>query len=276
MADEALAVLDPETEGAEELAPVEELETVDESVDAETEESDDTETEEDFEARLTAAREEAAKEAEERVRREVEEQTTQKNYQQARSQAAIVRQQTGLKAANDLVAWAAREVESGRSVDEVLRMTNQQVTGALVDRLEGMVATEQWENLWGFYQSRFDKEWKPPQDVVNKLRSAEATRDPAKMFDAAFAYMEQYVADTRAPKLAEERLKAEREKDKKAAEVARTKAGDTARKNADRPTSITGAAGRPADLDAIIGDPNRSAADRRRAYTQKHGIAPDF
>jgi len=274
LADEALAVLDPETEQAEELAPVEELETVDESVDAETEESEGSETERDFDAELQSAREEAAKEARETALREAEEERSKSSYQQARTHAAQVRQQTGLKAATDLVAWSANLVEQGRTPDEVLRMVNQRVTQSLVEPLEAMVATEQWENLWGFYQSRFDKEWKPPQDVVNKLRSAEATRDPARMFDAAFAYMEQYVADTRAPKLAEERVKAEREKDKKASEVARTKAGDSARKNAERPTAIgggNGAVNSKAAAQATLENPEASLAQKQKAYEVLNG-----
>ena len=203
----------------------------------------EAETERDFEAELQTAREEAAKEAREAALSEAAEQRNQQAYQQQRTQAQAYRTQYGAQQAHDLVGWAVDQALNGRDKADILSDTNRQVVGRLVNGFEAMVATEQWENLWRLFDQRVPKDWKPSQGAVEKLRSAEASRDPVRMFDAAFAYIEAYVGDTVGQAKAQELLKSEREKDKQAAAVQRTREGDQRRANADRPTAVGGGIG---------------------------------
>ena len=130
------------------------------------------------------------------------------------------------------------------------------------------------QNIWNLFENHQRSQapnWKPSTETVKQLRLAEASGDPVKMFGAAFDYMRAYVRDVEAPKLAAELRNQEREKEKKAATVASTKAGDAARANADRPTAVSG--GAPVNSNrTILDNPNATLADRKRAFEAEYGI----
>ena len=275
MEDTSTAVLEPSTEV--ESAP--ETETVDETTDVEEISDAEQETERDFDAEITAAREEAANEARESLRVELEEKQSKERYVRDVTEAVNFRQQVGVQKLRNFAGWLADQMDKGATKEEALRSVNPQVLNALAADIEGMAATEQWQNIGSNFDAYVKKnysEWKPSAELMRKHELAVTSKDPQKMFDARWELMRAAIIDVEVPKAAEELAKQLNAKSKSAAQVAQAKAGDSRRANAEMPTNVTGGSVSKQNLDAILNDMTQTPAARRAAYEKKHGFKPDF
>ena len=228
LADTATMVAEPSTE--ESLAL--ETETVDDSTDVEELAPGVEGTERDFDAELKAAREEAATEARESQRLEFAETQQKARYQRDLSEAAAYRQQTGVTGLRNFANWVADRMENGDTKAEVLGSVNPQVLAALSANLEGMAATEQWQNIGDTFDGYVKKnypDWKPSAELLKRHETAITSRDPVRMFHSRWEMIESAIVDTKVPALVEAQLKAQGVKSKQAAQVARTQNGDAAK-----------------------------------------------
>lgn len=266
-----------ETEQVETEAP-EYLET-DEVVDAspETDGTEEAETEEErldpeeVEKRIQAAI--AEREAEWKAEQEAQ------AYQYQVAQAGRQFKRATDVAIRNVVEWAAKEAESGKSTSEVLANLNAKVLEDIVEPLTSAVSTMEYEarvHLMDAYQKKVAPNWRPSPELVRHMERAVKSGNPRVAFESHFDYIRQMVIETEGPKLSEKALKEREEQAKKAGTVA-AKRQETAERAA-KPGPTTGVGGRgapPADRD-VIGNPKVPIAEQRRAFEKLHGFAPDF
>ena len=279
MEDTALAVAETSTEV--ESAPEEILETVDDTTEVEETGAEDEETERDFAAELKAAREEAANEAREALRVELEESQAKERFKREVTEAAHYRQQAGVQSLRNFASWIADRVEKGDTKQEALAQVNPQVLASLAANLEGMAATEQWLNIGTSFDTYVKKnfpDWKPSAEQLRKHEGAISSKDPARMFDARWELMEAVITAVKVPKEAAELAKELNAKSKSAAEVAKAKAGDTKRANAEMPTNVRGGSGRSGTITSM-GDADRAynkgeiTGAQYSKYAQQYGVS---
>lgn len=279
MAEEGTVMtLEPtETEQVETEAP-EYLET-DEVVDAspETDGTEEAETEEErldpeeVEKRIQAAI--AEREAEWKAEQEAQ------HYKSRVTEAERVLGQTAARSISNIVEWAAKQIETGKTTDEVMRLLNQQAVAAVAGPLAAAVSTQEYEAriaLMDAYQQKVAPSWKPSVELVRQMERARNSGDPRTVFESQLDYIRQMVIETEGPKLSEKALKEREEQAKKAGTVA-AKRQQTAERAA-KPGPTTGVGGNgapPADRD-VIGNPKVPIAEQRRAFEKLHGFAPDF
>lgn len=278
MANEGTVTLEPtETAPVETEAP-ELLETdqvLDESPETDGTEEAETEDErldpEEVEKRVQQAI--AEREAEWKAEQEAQ------GYKARVSEAEKVLGQTAARSIGNIIAWAAKQVEEGKTADEVMRLLNQQAVNAVAGPLAAAVSTQEYEariSLMDSYQQKVAPSWKPSVELVRQMERARNSGDPRTVFESQLDYIRQMVIETEGPKLSEKALKEREEQAKKAGTVA-AKRQETAERAA-RPGPTTGVGGNgapPADRD-VIGNPKVSMAEQRRAFEKLHGFAPDF
>ena len=267
MADEGTAVLEPtETAPVETEAP-EYLETdqvVDESPETEGTEEAETEDErldpEEVEKRIQAAI--AEREAEWKAEQEAQ------GYKARVTEAERVLSQTAARSIGNIVAWAARQVEEGKTADEVMRLLNQQAVAAVAGPLASAVSTQEYEAriaLMDSYQQRVAPSWKPSVELVRQMERARNSGDPRTVFESQLDYIRQMVIETEGPKLSEKALKEREEQAKKAGTVA-AKRQETAERAA-RPGQTTGVGGNGTPARAITSMDAADAAYNRGEIT---------
>lgn len=267
MADEGTAVLEPtETAPVETEAP-EYLETdqvVDESPETEGTEEAETEDErldpEEVEKRIQAAI--AEREAEWKAEQEAQ------GYKARVTEAERVLSQTAARSIGNIVAWAARQVEEGKTADEVMRLLNQQAVAAVAGPLASAVSTQEYEAriaLMDSYQQRVAPSWKPSVELVRQMERARNSGDPRTVFESQLEYIRQMVIETEGPKLSEKALKEREEQAKKAGTVA-AKRQETAERAA-RPGPTTGVGGNGTPARAITSMDAADAAYNRGEIT---------
>lgn len=267
MADEGTAVLEPtETAPVETEAP-EYLETdqvVDESPETEGTEEAETEDErldpEEVEKRIQAAI--AEREAEWKAEQEAQ------GYKARVTEAERVLSQTAARSIGNIVAWAARQVEEGKTADEVMRLLNQQAVAAVAGPLASAVSTQEYEAriaLMDSYQQRVAPSWKPSVELVRQMERARNSGDPRTVFESQLDYIRQMVIETEGPKLSEKALKEREEQAKKAGTVA-AKRQETAERAA-RPGPTTGVGGNGTPARAITSMDAADAAYNRGEIT---------
>lgn len=272
MADEGTAlVLEPtETAPVETEAP-EDLETdevVDESPETDGTEEAETEDErldpEEVEKRIQAAI--AEREAEWKAEQEAQ------GYKARVTEAEKVLGQTAARSIGNIVAWAAKQVEEGKTADEVMRLLNQQAVAAVAGPLASAVSTQEYEariGLMDSYQQRVAPSWKPSVELVRQMERARNSGDPRIVFESQFDYIRQMVIETEGPKLSEKALKEREEQAKKAGTVAAKRQETAARAAKPGPTTGVGANGAPPKrsvVDAL------TIEDKRKAFEAEYGI----
>lgn len=267
---EDTAVLDTETPSAGDAAPVKE--TAAEPVnDGETGESD-AETI-DYEVDKARAVDEAVNAA----RADWESAQATERYKREVNDAAMYRRDAGVQSLRNFSGWLVDQVEKGASKADVLQAINPKVVADIASGLEAMVATEQWhlagEHFDGFMKKEYP-EWKPSQALVKSFETAMASRDPSRLFQSRWEWMKAALLETEVPKLVAKQLDEQRAKSKSAAQVAATKAGDTARANAAGPTNTNGA-GSPQSIRqqarTVFENPDSSLAEKAKAYETLYG-----
>lgn len=279
MADEGTAlVLEPtETAPVETEAPeyLETDEVVDESPETEGTEEAETEDErldpEEVEKRIQAAI--AEREAEWKAEQEAQ------GYKARVTEAERVLSQTAARSIGNIVAWAAKQVEEGKTADEVMRLLNQQAVAAVAGPLASAVSTQEYEAriaLMDSYQQRVAPSWKPSVELVRQMERARNSGDPRTVFESQLEYIRQMVIETEGPKLSEKALKEREEQAKKAGTVAAKRQETAARAAKPGPTTGVGGNGTPPANRDVIGNPKVSMAEQRRAFEKLHGFAPDF
>src|SRR5690349_6456411 len=241
---EDTAVLDPETSTTDEAAPLEE--TAAELVNAEETGDENAETkgisEEEINARIVAARQE------ERDRHDLELNKARKNSQLASASQYLA---NGAEAELDrCTAWFQNELEEGRR-PRVNKAVIQNLARNLASAVETTVSSTEWEAIGNHSQKWIAKnfpDYKPSQEFLPKTEKVMSlpVNDPNKAdlawslkweeMEAAWASRMQPEIEKRAEALAKEMLA----KNKSAAQVAQTKAGDQARANAPAPTKASG------------------------------------
>lgn len=267
MADEGTATLSPtETELVETEAP-EFLET-DQVVDAspETEGAEEAETEderldpEEVEKRVQQAI--AEREAEWKAEQEAQ------GYKARVSEAEKVLGQYAARSIGNIVAWAAKQVEEGKTADEVMRLLNQHAVAAVAGPLAAAVSTQEYEariSLMDSYQQKVAPSWKPSVELVRQMERARNSGDPRTVFESQLDYIRQMVIETEGPKLSEKALKEREEQAKKAGTVA-AKRQETAERAA-RPGPTTGVGGNGTPARAITSMDAADAAYNRGEIT---------
>lgn len=248
MADEGTATLSPtETELVETEAP-EFLET-DQVVDAspETDGAEEAETEderldpEEVEKRVQAAI--AEREAEWKAEQEAQ------GYKARVSEAEKVLGQTAARSIGNIVAWAAKQVEEGKTAAEVMGLLNQQAVNAVAGPLAAAVSTQEYEariSLMDSYQQKVAPSWKPSVELVRQMERARNSGDPRTVFESQLDYIRQMVIETEGPKLSEKALKEREEQAKKAGTVAAKRQETAERAARPGPTTGVGVNGTPA------------------------------
>jgi hypothetical protein len=243
MANEGTVTLEPtETAPVETEAP-ELLETdqvLDESPETDGAEEAETEDErldpEEVEKRVQAAI--AEREAEWKAEQEAQ------GYKARVSEAEKVLGQTAARSIGNIIAWAAKQVEEGKTADEVMRLLNQQAVNAVAGPLAAAVSTQEYEariSLMDSYQQKVAPSWKPSVELVRQMERARNSGDPRTVFESQLDYIRQMVIETEGPKLSEKALKEREEQAKKAGTVA-AKRQETAERAA-RPGPTTGVGG---------------------------------
>lgn len=280
MADEGTAVLEPtETAPVETEAP-EYLETdqvVDQSPETEGAEEAETEDErldpEEVEKRIQAAI--AEREAEWKAEQEAQ------NYKARVTEAERVLSQTAARSIGNIVAWAARQVEEGKTADEVMRLLNQQAVAAVAGPLASAVSTQEYEAriaLMDSYQQRVAPSWKPSVELVRQMERARNSGDPRTVFESQLEYIRQMVIETEGPKLSEKALKEREEQAKKAGTVAAKRQETAARAAKPGPTTGVGGNGTPAraitSMDAADAAYNRGeiTGQQYAQYARRFGV----
>lgn len=271
MADEGTAVLDvTETEQVENEAPVEELET-DELLDEspETGESEEAETvepglsEDEVAERIKTAI--AEREAEWKAEQEAQ------AYKYRITEAEKQLSQEAARGIGNMIAWAAKQVEEGKSAAEVLALVNQRAVNSLAGPLAAAVSTSEYEariHLMDDYQKKTAPDWKPSVDLVRQMERARNTGDPRIVFESQLEYIRQMVVETEGPKLTEKALKEREEKAKKAGTVAQKKAETSER--AARPGPTTGVGGNAAPRRTV--ESTISIEDKKKVFEEQYGI----
>lgn len=267
MADEGTATLSPtETELVETEAP-EFLET-DQVVDAspETDGAEEAETEderldpEEVEKRVQQAI--AEREAEWKAEQEAQ------GYKARVSEAEKVLGQYAARSIGNIVAWAAKQVEEGKTAAEVMGLLNQQAVAAVAGPLAAAVSTQEYEariSLMDSYQKKVAPSWKPSVELVRQMERARNSGDPRTVFESQLDYIRQMVIETEGPKLSEKALKEREEQAKKAGTVA-AKRQETAERAA-RPGPTTGVGGNGTPARAITSMDAADAAYNRGEIT---------
>lgn len=281
MADEGTVMtLEPtETEQVETEAP-EDLET-DEVVDAspETEGTEEAETEderldpEEVEKRIQAAI--AEREAEWKAEQEAQ------GYKARVSEAEKVLGQTAARSIGNIIAWAAKQVEEGKTADEVMRLLNQQAVNAVAGPLAAAVSTQEYEariSLMDSYQQKVAPSWKPSVELVRQMERARNSGDPRTVFESQLDYIRQMVLETEGPKLSEKALKEREEQAKKAGTVAAKRQETAERAAKPGPTTGVGGNGTPAraitSMDAADAAYNRGeiTGQQYAQYARRFGV----
>lgn len=268
MADEGTAlVLEPtETAPVETEAPeyLETDEVVDESPETEGTEEAETEDErldpEEVEKRIQAAI--AEREAEWKAEQEAQ------GYKARVSEAEKVLGQTAARGIGNIVAWAVKQVEEGKTAAEVLSLVNPQAVNAVAGPLASAVSTQEYEAriaLMDSYQQRVAPSWKPSVELMRQMERARNSGDPRTVFESQLDYIRQMVIETEGPKLSEKALKEREEQAKKAGTVA-AKRQETAERAA-RPGPTTGVGGNGTPARAITSMDAADAAYNRGEIT---------
>ena len=243
MANEGTVTLEPtETAPVETEAP-ELLETdqvLDESPETDGTEEAETEDErldpEEVEKRVQAAI--AERESEWKAEQEAQ------GYKARVSEAEKVLGQSAARSIGNIVAWAAKQVEEGKTAAEVMGLLNQQAVNAVAGPLAAAVSTQEYEariSLMDSYQQKVAPSWKPSVELVRQMERARNSGDPRTVFESQLDYIRQMVIETEGPKLSEKALKEREEQAKKAGTVA-AKRQETAERAA-RPGPTTGVGG---------------------------------
>jgi hypothetical protein len=279
---EDTAVLDPETSTTDEAAPLEE--TAAELVNAEETGDENAETkgisEEEINARIEAARQE------ERDRHDLELNKARKNSQLASASQYLA---NGAEAELDrFTAWFQNELEEGRR-PRVNKAVIQNLARNLASAVETTVSSTEWEAIGNHSQKWIAKnfpDYKPSQEFLRKTEKVMSlpVNDPNKAdlawslkweeMEAAWASRMQPEIEKRAEALAKEMLA----KNKSAAQVAQTKAGDQARANAPAPTKTNGVSSPElviANMDAADSAFNRGQLDSKQyaEYAKQFGVS---
>lgn len=271
MADEGTAVLEPtETAPVETEAP-ELLETdqvLDESPETDGTEEAETEDErldpEEVEKRVQAAI--AEREAEWKAEQEAQ------GYKARVSEAEKVLGQSAARSIGNIIAWAAKQVEEGKTADEVMRLLNQQAVNAVAGPLAAAVSTQEYEariSLMDSYQQKVAPSWKPSVELVRQMERARNSGDPRTVFESQLDYIRQMVIETEGPKLSEKALKEREEQAKKAGTVA-AKRQETAERAA-RPGPTTGVGGNGAPPKRSVADA-LTIEDKRKVFEAEYGV----
>ena len=267
MANEGTVTLEPtETAPVETEAP-ELLETdqvLDESPETDGTEEAETEDErldpEEVEKRVQAAI--AEREAEWKAEQEAQ------GYKARVSEAEKVLGQSAARSIGNIVAWAAKQVEEGKTAAEVMGLLNQQAVAAVAGPLASAVSTQEYEariSLMDSYQQKVAPSWKPSVELVRQMERARNSGDPRTVFESQLDYIRQMVIETEGPKLSEKALKEREEQAKKAGTVA-AKRQETAERAA-RPGPTTGVGGNGTPARAITSMDAADAAYNRGEIT---------
>lgn len=248
--DTALAELD----NAEAIEATEEeaLAESDQLAETESEEAAETETEEveedeplsreDVDKLLKAERaklEESFRQKSENTRKEAEESARSKAYKYRLTQAEQAQAGGVRQALFNGIAQIAKEVENGKEFGRDVSPNAQWLDG-----ISNAVAQAAFLTQWAASEEHFESyvanevpDWRPPRELVTKLRRAESAQDPASMFQARLAYMSAAIREQLAPairKEEQEKLKTQRTQSAKTAQI---KDADTARAGQGRPTA---------------------------------------
>lgn len=277
MADQDTAVLElPETVLAGGEAPA--VQETDQSV------NETPETEGDGEAETGAALTE--EQVAERIQKAVSEREAEwKAQQEAETYKARLTESektlsfNASRSITNMVAWAAKQVEEGKSAQEVAALINARAVESIAGPMAAAVSTQEYEariQMLDQYQKKQAPDWRPSAELVRKMETARSSGDPRKAFESQLDYLREMVLEAEGPKLVEKALKERDAKAKKAGDVAALKADAEQKQSQGRPTSGVGGNGAPpADRD-VIGNPKVSMAEQRRAFEKLHGFAPDF
>lgn len=270
MAEEGtVTVLEPtETEQvqieAPELDALETDEVVDESLETEGTEEAETDDErldpEEVEKRVQAAI--AEREAEWKAEQEAQ------GYKARVSEAEKVLGQTAARGIGNIVAWAVKQVEEGKTAAEVLSLVNPQAVNAVAGPLAAAVSTQEYEariGLMDSYQQKVAPSWKPSVELVRQMERARNSGDPRIVFESQLDYIRQMVLETEGPKLSAAALKEREEQAKKAGTVAAKRQETAAR--AARPGPTTGVGGNGTPARAITSMDDNDAAYNRGEIT---------
>lgn len=277
MADQGTAVFDPaetvQLEGEapeyqETDTPVNEEPETDGAEDAETEA---TLTEEDVEERIKQAISE--REAEWQAQQDSE------SYKARLSESEKTLSAEAARGITQMVGWATKLVEEGKTAQEVTALINSRAVASLAEPLAAAISTQEYEartHLLDQYQKKVAPDWRPSPDLVRKMEQARNSRDPRRAFESHMEYLREMVLEVDGPKLVEKALLEREEKTKKAGQLAAKKSDVEQKQSQARPTSGVGGNGAPVASRDVIGNPKVSMAEQRRAFEKLHGFAPDF
>ncbi len=199
----------------------------------------------DFEAELEEARKQAAEEARQSFESE---QSIKLHREQVQRSSAWLASQS-VNELTKMLDWAAGEVESGRvTKDQLMRQIKpENLQSGLAGRLASAIQTQEMAAVDAL-QDRFlldtYKEWRIPQDLVRAKEQAIAAGDTVGVYKARFEILKRAVLENDSPEVAKKLAAEQAQKSKTAAQVAATKAGDTARANAEQLTNTSGGASR--------------------------------
>ncbi|MCR4341171.1 MAG: hypothetical protein NUW01_14940 [Gemmatimonadaceae bacterium] len=250
MAEQDTAVLEPtETEQVETEAP--ELLETDEVVDGspETEGTEEAETEderldpEEVEKRVQQAI--AEREAEWKAEQEAQ------VYKYRVSEAEKVLGQTASRGIGNIIAWAVKQVEEGKTAAEVMALVNSQAVSAVAGPLAAAVSTQEYEAripLTDAFQKKKAPLWNPSVELVHQMERARNSGDPRIVYESQMEYLWQVALETEVPKLVEAALKERDEQAKKAGTVAAKRQETAARAARPGPTTGVGGNGVPARM----------------------------
>lgn len=249
---EATAVADADTVPAETEAPEEAIQdTAEESPEGTDTEEQATDTR-DFEAEKAEAVEAARKAAIEEARKDFEEESVLNAYRNRTRQQGQWLASQAANEAQKFAEYVVGEVESGR-------MTGAQILASIkpenlakgwAGMLAGAVQSEQLVTAYALQDGNLKKaypDWRVPNDLARAKEKALAEGDTATLYQLRDEIWKRAVLENEVPKAAQELAKSEQEKNKKAAEVAKTLNGDKTRASAPAPTAVSGS-GAPASI----------------------------